>query len=129
MKLIQANPRTDNEQSIYSALNAKERLLRHGVTSFSKAGKNKWQHVKFQGFDGNYETEHMGVARFLINDMNRFERFKKRELNSHVPSVQRYGRMFRVFEPIRATLIGTKLAVSQLIVILKAQEEPIRRRV
>ena len=49
MKLIQANPGADNEQSIYSALNAKERLLRQGVTSFSKAGKNKWKHVKFQG--------------------------------------------------------------------------------
>ena len=49
MKLIQVNPRQENEQSIYSALNAKERLLRHGVTSFSKAGKNKWKHVKFQG--------------------------------------------------------------------------------
>ena len=49
MKLIQANPKTDNEQTIYSALNAKERLLRHGVTSFSKASKNKWKHVKFQG--------------------------------------------------------------------------------
>ena len=49
MKLIQANPRTDNEESVYSALNAKERVLRQGVTSFSKAGKNKWKHVKFLG--------------------------------------------------------------------------------
>ena len=49
MKLIQVNPKIDNEQSIYSALNEKERSLRHGVTSFSKAGKNKWKHIKFQG--------------------------------------------------------------------------------
>ena len=49
MKLIQVNPKQDNEQSVYSALNEKERSLRHGVTSFSKASKNKWKHVKFQG--------------------------------------------------------------------------------
>ena len=36
MKLIQANPKTDNEQTIISALNAKERELRGGATSFSK---------------------------------------------------------------------------------------------
>ena len=50
MKLIQVNPREDNEQSIYSALNEKERSLRKGVTSFSKKGKNKWRHVKFGGW-------------------------------------------------------------------------------
>lgn len=49
MKLLQANPKTDNEQSILSALNAKERYLRRGVTSFSKRGKNRWKHVKFNG--------------------------------------------------------------------------------
>ena len=50
MKLIQANPRPDNEQSIISALNAKERSLRGGNTSFSKSGKNKWKHVKYHGW-------------------------------------------------------------------------------
>jgi hypothetical protein len=50
MKLIQANPKSDNEETILSALNAKERSLRGRVTSFSKKGKNKWKHVKFQGW-------------------------------------------------------------------------------
>lgn len=50
MKLIQANPKTDNEQTILSALNAKERQLRGGATSFSKDGKTKWKHVKFNGW-------------------------------------------------------------------------------
>ncbi len=48
MKLIQANPRFDNEQTILSALNAKERELRGRTTSFSKT-KNRWKHVKFHG--------------------------------------------------------------------------------
>ena len=50
MKLIQANPKSDNEQTILSALNAKERALRGRGTSFFKDGKNKWKHVKFNGW-------------------------------------------------------------------------------
>src|SRR5687767_7247286 len=50
MKLIQANPKIDNEQSIYTALNQKERTLRGGATSFSKYKRDKWKHVKFQGW-------------------------------------------------------------------------------
>lgn len=50
MKLIQANPKTDNEQTILSALNAKERSLRGKVTSFYKDNKNKWKHVKYAGW-------------------------------------------------------------------------------
>ncbi len=50
MKLIQANPKQDSEQTILSALNAKERLLRGKATSFSKSGRNKWVHVKFNGW-------------------------------------------------------------------------------
>ena len=36
MKLVQANPRTDNEQTILSALNAKERSLRGKSDIFLK---------------------------------------------------------------------------------------------
>jgi hypothetical protein len=50
MKLIQANPKADNSQTIISALNAKERELRGKTTSFSKANKSKWKHVKFNGW-------------------------------------------------------------------------------
>lgn len=52
MKLIQANPIRDAEESIYTALNAKERVLRNSgyATSFKKEGKNKWKHVKHKGW-------------------------------------------------------------------------------
>jgi hypothetical protein len=50
MKLIQANPKAENEKSILSALNAKEREIRTKGTSFYKDGKNKWKHVKFNGW-------------------------------------------------------------------------------
>ncbi len=75
--------------------------------------------VKFRGFDGNNETSQMGIARFLIEKMDRFIRFDPKNLNSHMPTANKYRAMLAVFEPIRKTLIGTKLNVSQLIEILK----------
>jgi hypothetical protein len=50
MKLIQANPKADNEQTILSALNSKERSLRGGRTTFFKDGKTKWKHKNFAGW-------------------------------------------------------------------------------
>jgi len=83
---------------------------------------------KFFGFDGNNETEHMGVARFLIEDMGRFSRFKGRgDLNSHHPSIETYRRMLRTFLPIRTTLVGTGLSAAQLIEILGEKTHPSRR--
>lgn len=82
-------------------------------------GKN----VKFAGFDGNNETEHMGIAMFLIRDLNRFSRFKDYDMNSHAPTLERYGRMYRTFEPIRKTLVfGKSMSVEQLSRVLNARK-------
>jgi len=76
-------------------------------------------HVKFRGFDGNNETSHMGIARFLIEEMRLWSQFKGRELNSHSATLLRYSRMLKVFVPMRAGLVGTGLDANQLIQILK----------
>jgi len=81
--------------------------------------------VRFAGFDGNNESEHLSIARFLIDDLKRFSRFndKKRSLNSHSPTVDRYARMYRAFEPIRATLVfGKSMSVEQLAAVLNARK-------
>ena len=80
------------------------------------------EHVRFRGFDGNNEGEHLSIALFLIEEMNRFSKFKGRELNSHSPTLERYRRMLAIFLPMRATLIGISLNVDQLSKILKAAE-------
>lgn len=77
--------------------------------------------VKFIGFDGINESEHMGIARFLIEQMKRFEQFKSRELDSHMPTLVTYRRMLQVFEPLRKTLDGTNLNADQVIAILRAK--------
>jgi hypothetical protein len=86
------------------------------------------KHVVFDGFDGNEESEHIGVARFLIEQLGRFTRFKGRELNAHMPTIDAYRRMVAVFEPIRRTLTGRNLTADEIIVILKAWLHPSRRK-
>jgi uncharacterized protein YfbU (UPF0304 family) len=74
---------------------------------------------KFIGFDGNYEGEHMGIARFLVEQLGRFESFKGRDFNSHMPRVDNYRRMIGLFEPMRKTLVGRELSVEEVITLLK----------
>ena len=75
--------------------------------------------VKFAGFDGNEEGSQMQIARFMVEKMNRFTRFKGRSMNSHTLTYKRYADMYRLFEPIRPTLVGKRLNVRQLIELLK----------
>ncbi len=80
--------------------------------------------VTFRGFDGNNEAGHIHVAHFLINDMGRFNRFKGRDLNSHVPSIDSHRRMLAVFKPMQETLVGGELSASQIIDMLRARKHP-----
>lgn len=83
-------------------------------------------HVTFTGFDGNNEVEYMSIARFLVDDLQRFSRFREghRDLNSHHPTLEMYGRMVRAFEPIRKTLIGRRMNASEVATVLNARRRP-----
>ena len=76
---------------------------------------------KFAGFDGNNEGEYMGIAQFLVQKLNRFEEFKGRSMNSHSPTVARYGKMAALFETIRPNLVGRELSVDEVIKLLKRE--------
>jgi hypothetical protein len=56
-----------------------------------------------------------------VADLKRFTYFADHDLNSHHESVPGYLRMYRVFEPMRATLHERSLNVDELIEILKAR--------
>ncbi|KND57227.1 hypothetical protein BVER_00587 [Candidatus Burkholderia verschuerenii] len=75
--------------------------------------------VQFAGFDGNNESNQMSIARFLVEKMARFSRFKNRDLNSHYPTYHGYKRMFERFEPMRTKLVGHGLSVEQVITLLQ----------
>lgn len=109
-------------EEAYSKLPAPERRRLEKETG--PLGKD----VRFWGFDGNNETERLSIARFLIEKMDRFTRFKGRDLNSHMPTTAAYHRMFSIFEPIRANLIGRGLSVDEMISILKERVHPEHRK-
>lgn len=80
--------------------------------------------VKFRGFDGNNESRYYSVALFLIEQLGRFEEFKKRDLNSHFPSLDAYRQMLPVFDRMKSTMHGGHLSAKQIIELLKAQFHP-----
>ena len=83
---------------------------------------------KFRGFDGNNETEYMGTAMFLVNELERFQEFQGPSFNCHSPSIDMHHRMLAEFEPIRRTLgHGRPMSVEDLTKILKAIVHPSRR--
>ena len=80
--------------------------IESGFASLSPAEKKRveddshYHKPKFLGFDGNNETNLMAIARLLVHDLGRFERFKSRELNSHFPSIDVYNRLANAWMPI-----------------------------
>lgn len=83
--------------------------------------------VQFRGFDGNNESEHIGIARYLINDLDSFTDFKNRELNAHMPCIGAYRRMLTAFKPIRTKMSAHGISATQLNSILKEQTHPENR--
>jgi len=103
-------------ESAYNELSKKDK------EKVEKEAKPFGSHVEFRGFDGNNETSHLAITRFLIDQMGLWYEFKGRELNSHTPMVGRYSRMLTVFDPMRSKLVGTSLDADQLIRLLKVAD-------
>jgi len=111
-------------------------FLEDGYSKLSKKEKDRvaaeaepfGKHVVFRGFDGNGEGEYIGIARFLVEQLDRFTKFAGRELNAHMPTVETHRRMLAVFQPIRRTMTGRDLNADEIIGILKATLHPSRRR-
>ena len=100
------------------------RLSKKDKEALEKEAEPFGANPRFLGFDGNNEAQLIGIARFLVDDMDRFTTFKKREMNSHMPTVEGYSRMLSVFEPIRKTLDGHGLSLAQLVKVLNARRYP-----
>jgi len=80
--------------------------------------------VRFVGFDRHTDILHIEAARFLIEDLDRFSRFKGRDLDSHAPVINAYLRMYQAFEPIRPSLADRGLTATEMIDILTAPLRP-----
>ena len=92
------------------------------------AVQNAAAKIEFPGFDGNNESEYRAAARFLVDDLNRFQSMKEvADRNSHSPQVAAYSRMFEVFDPIRATLHGHLMSPEEIVEVLQARVHPQHR--
>jgi uncharacterized protein len=82
-------------------------------------------HVHFTGFDGHTDSSHIGVARFLVEQLGRFSNLKGRDFDSHMPlSLDRYRRMLIAFKPLRT---ASDLTATEIIKILNAGLYPEHR--
>ena len=89
-------------------------------------GINFGKAPEFDGFDGNNEHELMGIAEFIINDMNRYPIFHGRTINSPHPSRDRAERMLTAFRKEQPSLMKhqNKLTADQIISLIEAGWHP-----
>lgn len=79
--------------------------------------------IKFPGFDGNSEGDHLSTAGFMINNLGHFPEFSDRALlNSHSATLPSHRRMLESFTATQRAIIRGNLTVSQLIDILAARK-------
>lgn len=107
-------------------------FIERGYDKLSASDKDKVKEAmrysksapRFPGFDGNNETEFVSVARFLVEHLDRFSRFKNHDFNSHMPSIQRYEKMLVVFKPmLRQKGVGIdNLTADQIIQVLNRDD-------
>ena len=81
----------------------------------------------FPGFDGNDESDHLSCARYLINHLDRFVRFKGRDINSHMGSLASHRRMLSAFRPMKEPPAYGKLSAAQIIALLNERIHPDHR--
>ena len=99
-----------------------ERLTDEGKILVGKEASPFGANVKFPGFDGNNESEYMSIARFMIDDLDRFQIFKGRDsMNSHMPTLGGYRRMLDLFIPMRLKLVGRGLSDTEIVALLNAR--------
>lgn len=82
--------------------------------------------VKMDGFDGH--EDQLGIARFIIEDMDLYEPLKGRaNVDCHFPVKDMYARMVSAFKPIRAQLSSRAkhgLTADEIIEVLQARRAP-----
>jgi uncharacterized protein YfbU (UPF0304 family) len=76
--------------------------------------------LRFPGFDGNNEAERLGIARFMVNRLDRFTRFAGRSLNAHAPMAAIYDGMLTDFRRASDARGHGELGASEIISILVA---------
>lgn len=80
--------------------------------------------VRFPGFDGNRESAHASIARFMVKIPGRFDSYKGRSVDGGVMRLGAYRRMLEVFLPMRPIRGERHFNVGELKQILAAETHP-----
>ncbi|GAA0302458.1 YfbU family protein [Rhodovulum strictum] len=82
-------------------------MMQHARRSAEELGKPElFAALGFEGFDLNND-DHYGVAKVLVEKLNRFTDLPNASANSHsVASLPRYRQLLERYEPIRRTLLA-----------------------
>jgi len=82
--------------------------------------------VRFYGWDGNdrIEVHYISAARFMVDHLDRFQNFKGRDFNAHMPTLPAYRRMLAVFEPILRQVLNKDFNAGQIAEVLAAYRDP-----
>ena len=76
--------------------------------------------LDFLGFDKNYEAEHCSVATYVARIWNDYERYAGRDLNSHMPVLEKHRAMVVKFGATKGPL-----KFKDLQALLRAQIGPV----
>lgn len=80
--------------------------------------------VRFSGFCADAENPYCAAARALIEEAERFERFQGRNVVAHMPTLDGYRRMLRMFASMQRSMTGNRLDVRQIIDLANAEKYP-----
>jgi len=86
---------------------------------------------RFEGFDGNNESDLNHIALLLVNDLGLASRFKGREMNSHWPSLDVHDRLLAVWRPMWDPKVKSgvyRLTADDLIKVLREKVHPENRQ-
>lgn len=73
--------------------------LNHGYNRLADKTGIDAARLRFRGFDGNNENAELAFADYFINKKGRFTEFAGIDLNSHMGTGERYGRMLAEYNP------------------------------
>lgn len=96
-----------------------DRLNKKDKTDFDTA-YGKSTPPKFTGFDGNNEGEYYSIAMFLISDLDRYEHFDGRDLNSHMHALSKNTEIAKRYkQKIKTIPTPRRFTKDELIALLK----------
>jgi len=92
--------------------------------SLAKGSAAFGENVRFPGFDGNNESDHISAGHFLVDSLDRFQSFKGRDFNAHMPTLDGHRRMLTVFDPILRRVLNKDFSAAQVLEVLNAWRHP-----